>query len=52
MQDYPDQLAHAMRNGPDGFVVSEARNEPTVDDLEDASFMFDGSISPNFSLKK
>jgi hypothetical protein len=31
-----------MRNCPDGFVVAEARNETTVDDLddlEDASFM-------------
>ena len=33
-----------MGNGPDGFVVAEARNETTVDDLEDASFTFDGSI--------
>jgi hypothetical protein len=33
-----------MRNRPDGFVVAETRNETTVDDLEDASFTFDGSI--------
>jgi hypothetical protein len=33
-----------MRNCADGFVVAEARNETTVDDLEDASFNFDGSI--------
>ena len=33
-----------MGNGPDGFVVTEARNETTVDDLEDASFMLNCSI--------
>ena len=33
-----------MRNRPDGFVVAETGNETTVDDLEDASFTFDGSI--------
>ena len=44
IQDHPDQLTDAMRNGPDGFVVAETRNETTVDDLEDASFTFDGSI--------
>jgi hypothetical protein len=44
MQNHPDQLTDAMRNRPDGFVVAETRNETTVDDLEDASFTFDGSI--------
>jgi hypothetical protein len=44
IQHYPDQLTYAMRNCPDGFVVAETRNETTVDDLEDASFTFDGSI--------
>ena len=33
-----------MRNCPDGFVVAEVRNETTVDDLEDASFMLSCSI--------
>jgi hypothetical protein len=33
-----------MRNRPDGFVVAEARNETTVDHLEDASFTLDCSI--------
>jgi hypothetical protein len=33
-----------MRNCPDGFAVAEARNETTVDDLEDASFMLSCSI--------
>ena len=33
-----------MGNGPDSFVVTEARNETMVDDLEDASFMLNCSI--------
>src|SRR5713226_5680051 len=33
-----------MRNGSDRFVVSETRHETTIDDLEDTSFVFDGSI--------
>ena len=44
IQNHPDQLIDAMRNCPDGFVVAEARNETTVDDLEDASFMLSCSI--------
>jgi hypothetical protein len=44
VQNDPDQLTEAMRNGSDGFVVSEARHQTTIDDLEDASFVFDGSI--------
>ena len=43
MQNHPDQLTDAMRNRPDRFVVAETRNETTVEDLEDASFTFDGS---------
>ena len=44
IQNHPDQLTDAMRNCPDGFVVAEARNETTVDDLEDASFMLSCSM--------
>ena len=44
IQNHPDQLTETMRNRPDGFVVAETRNETTVDNLEDASFTFDGSI--------
>ena len=33
-----------MRNSPDRFVVSQTRYETTIDNLEDASFVFDGSI--------
>src|SRR6266705_3702243 len=44
MQENPDQLAQAVCNGPDGFVVPEARHQTTIEDLEDASFAIDGSI--------
>ncbi len=44
MQKDPDQLAQAVCNGPDGFIVPEARHQTTIEDLEDASFAFDGSI--------
>jgi len=44
IQNHPDQVTETMRNRADGFVVAETRNETTVDDLEDASFTFDGSI--------
>ena len=44
MQNDPDQVAEAMRNGPGRFVVSEPRHETTIDDLEEASFVFDGVI--------
>ena len=44
VQNDPDQVTEAMRNGPDGFVVSETWCETTIDDLEDTAFVFDGSI--------
>src|ERR1700747_290584 len=44
VQNDPDQLTEAMRNGPDRFVVSETRHKTTIDNLEDAAFVFDGSI--------
>src|SRR5215831_17006529 len=44
VQNDPDQLAEAIRNGPDRFVVSQTRHETTIDDLEDTSFVFDGCI--------
>src|SRR5205809_7945374 len=44
MQNDPDQLTEAMPDASDGFVVSETRHETTIDDLEDTSFVFDGSI--------
>ena len=33
-----------MGNGPDGLIVSQAWDRAAIHDLEDASFMFDGSI--------
>ena len=44
MQNNSDQLTEAMRNGSDRFVVSETWHETPIDDLEDTSFVFDGSI--------
>ena len=36
-QDQPDQSALSMGDGPDGLIVSEARNGAAIHDLEDAS---------------
>jgi hypothetical protein len=44
VQNDPDQVTEAMRNGSDRFVVSETRHETTIEDLDDTSFVFDGSI--------
>src|SRR5260370_24754453 len=44
MQNYPDQVTEAMRNYADGFVMSQARHQTTVHDLEDAPLAFDSSI--------
>jgi hypothetical protein len=44
MQNYPDQVTEAMRNYADCFVMSQARHETTVHDLEDAPLAFDSSI--------
>jgi hypothetical protein len=38
VQDQPDQPALSMGNGPDGLVVSQARDRAAIHDLEDASF--------------
>jgi hypothetical protein len=44
MQNDPDQVTEAMRNYADCFVMSQARHETTVHDLEDAPLAFDSSI--------
>ena len=38
MQDQPDQPTLSMGDGPDGLIVSQARNRAAIHDLEDASF--------------
>jgi hypothetical protein len=38
VQDQPNQPALSMGNGPDGLVVSQARDRAAIHDLEDASF--------------
>src|ERR1700758_1049796 len=44
MQNYSDQVTEAMRNDAHCFVMSQAWNETTVHDLEDAPLAFDSSI--------
>src|SRR5437016_10049060 len=38
MQNDPDQATKPMGDGPDGLIVSEARDESTIDNLENGSF--------------
>jgi hypothetical protein len=38
VQDQPDQPRLSMGNGPDGLVMSQARDRAAIDDLEDTSF--------------
>ena len=38
VQDQPDQSTLSMGNGPDGLIVSQARDRAAIHDLEDASF--------------
>ena len=44
MQNYPDQMTEAIRNYADRLVMSQARNETTIHDLENASLALNCSI--------
>jgi hypothetical protein len=44
VQNLPDEPAKAMGDYPDCLIVSEARYIPSVEDLEDASFVFDRRV--------
>jgi len=44
MQNYPDQPAEPMGNRPDGLLVSQARHQAAIHDLEDASFDLDRGV--------
>jgi len=44
MQNYPNQLTHAMCNRPDGLVVPQPPHQTMIHNLEGASFPLDGSI--------
>src|SRR5260370_29011092 len=44
VQDDPDQPTQPVGNGPDGLLVSQTRHQPTIHNLEDASFGLDRSI--------
>jgi len=38
VQDQPDQPTLSMGDGPNGLIVSQARDRAAIHDLEDASF--------------
>jgi hypothetical protein len=38
VQDQPDQPTLSMSNGPDGLLVSQARDRAAIHNLEDTSF--------------
>jgi hypothetical protein len=45
MQNYPDQVTEAIRNYADRLVMSQARNETTIHDLENASLAFNAAFA-------
>ena len=44
VQNLPDQAAKPVGNHADRLIVPEARHIPTIEDLEEASFVFDRGI--------
>jgi hypothetical protein len=44
MQNQPDELTEAVRDGPNGLFVVQAQHQTTVQDFENAALAFDGSI--------
>ena len=44
VQDQPDQPTLSMGNGPDGLVVSQARDRAPINNLEDTSFDLYGGV--------
>src|SRR5216683_5174801 len=45
VQDQPDQSTLSMGDGPNGLIVSQARDRAAIHDLEDASFGSGGGVS-------
>ena len=45
VQNDPNQSTEPMRNCSDGLPVSQARYQPAIHNLEDASFLLDRGIS-------
>src|SRR6266481_4206999 len=45
VQDQPDQPTLSMGDGPNGLIVSQARDRAAIHDLEDASFGSGGGVS-------
>ena len=44
VQDQPDQSTLSMRNGPDGLIVSQARDGAPINNFKDTSFDLHGGI--------
>src|ERR1700732_4569838 len=45
MQNDPDQATEPVGDGPDGLLVSQARHQSAIDDLENGSFRLDRGVS-------
>ncbi len=44
MQNDPDQATEPMGDGGDGLIVSQARHQSAIDDLENGSFRLDRGV--------
>ena len=44
VQNLPDEPTKAMGNHPDSLIVPQARNIPSVENLEETSFVFDRRV--------
>jgi hypothetical protein len=44
VQDQPDESTLSMGNGPDGLVMSQARDRAAINNLEDPSFDLYGGV--------
>ena len=44
MQNDPDQATEPVGDGADGLIVSSARHQSAIDDLENGSFRFDRGV--------
>jgi hypothetical protein len=52
MQNYPDQVTEATRNHADRLVMSQARNEATIHDLENASLAFNAAFAARLRMRR
>jgi hypothetical protein len=49
MENNPDEATNPMGNGPDGLIVSQARYQSAIDNLENGSFRLGRGVG---SLKR